>query len=93
MHNYKSMVLLHILVGDGQLERVPSNLTSLRLNIKSDGHDYTISSSWKSGSIIRFHQTVHLPVLDKDKVSSKFAPLSENDAGNYYTTISYLLYY
>lgn len=80
---YKNqMVLLHILVGDGQLERVPSNLRSLRLLIKSEGHDYTLSSSWQSGSIIRFHQTVHLPVLDKDKVTgSKFAPLSENDPG------------
>jgi len=76
------MVLLHILVGDGQLERVPSNLKSLRLLIRSEGHDYTLSSSWSSGSIIRFHQTVHIPVLDKDKLTgSKFAPLSENDPG------------
>ena len=83
-------MIIYLISGDGQLERVPSNLRSLRLQVKSDGHDYTLSSSWKSGSIIRFHQTVHIPVLDKEKVSSKFAPLSENDAGkNYNDFITY----
>lgn len=59
------MPLLHVLVGDGQLDGIPTDLLSLRLLLRADGKDYSVSSSWAGGtSLVRFHSTVHIPVPD-----------------------------
>jgi hypothetical protein len=59
------MPLLHILVGDGQLDGIPSDLLNLRLLLRADGNDHSVSSSWSGGtSLFRFQSTVHIPVPD-----------------------------
>lgn len=60
-------MILHCLIGDGQLEKIPQDLLSIRLLIRAEGRDYSISSNWSGSSfIIRFHQTVHVPTIIED---------------------------
>jgi hypothetical protein len=59
--------ILHCLIGDGQLEKIPQDLLSIRLLIRAEGRDYSVSSTWSGSSfIIRFHQTVHIPTIIED---------------------------
>ena len=54
---------LTVLAGDGQLEIIPTDVLSIRLLIRVDGKDYSITSNWTGGtSIVRFHSTIHHPV-------------------------------
>lgn len=55
------MSLLHVFVGDAQLDAVPKDMLQLRLVLSGDvrqgGRDFPISSNWKEGSIVRFQHT------------------------------------
>jgi len=64
-------MLLHVFVGDGQLEVVPKDVLSLRLNIVTRaGREYPVASSWTAGSILRFHHTVVVGNAEDESVSS-----------------------
>ena len=55
------MSLLHVFVGDAQLDAVPKDMLQLRLVLSGDvrqgGREFSVSSNWKEGSIVRFQHT------------------------------------
>ena len=54
-------MLLHVFVGDGQLDAVPKDMLQLRLALSGDtrkgGKEFSVSTPWKEGALVRFQHT------------------------------------
>jgi hypothetical protein len=57
----KNGMLLHVFVGDAQLEAPPKDKQSMRLvlagDVKQGGKDFSIASTWKEGALVSFKNT------------------------------------
>jgi hypothetical protein len=66
-------MLLHLFIGDGQLVKPPEDLNAITMTISTGGghgkggRDYELSSTWKSGTFLRFHNTIVLGDVTEPK--------------------------